>query len=91
VLTLDVANTDGLPGAPVAVVLNVTAVGPSASTFITVYPGLLGRPNASDLNAASGTVSTNLVVVGVGANGTINLFNDVGNVNLIVDVFGYYS
>ena len=35
--------------------------------------------------------STNLVVVGVGSDGTINLFNAVGTVNLIVDVLGYYS
>jgi hypothetical protein len=31
------------------------------------------------------------VVVQVGADGRINLFNDAGSVNLIVDVLGYYS
>jgi hypothetical protein len=42
-------------------------------------------------------VLTNLVVVGVDPTtgsptaGTINIFNDLGNVNIIVDVFGYYS
>ena len=32
-----------------------------------------------------------LVVVEVGSDGTIKLFNDVGSVNLIIDVLGYYS
>jgi len=35
---------------------------------------------------------TNLVVVGIDpTTGTINLYNATGNVNLIVDIFGYYS
>ncbi len=99
VLNTGVAGIDGIPpdtggaGSPTAIVANVTAVAATKATFVTVYPGPLSqaRPGASDLNAGAGTVSTNLVVVGVGSDGTINLFNDVGTVNLIVDVLGYYS
>jgi hypothetical protein len=99
-LNINVAGIDGVPvqtghpGSPVAIVANVTAVTPTSSTFITVFPGPLGTtilPNASDLNAAKGSVATNLVVVAVGSDGTISLFNDLGNVNLIVDILGYYS
>jgi hypothetical protein len=83
----------GSPNSPVAVVINVTAVSASSPTFVTVYPGPTSnpRPSASDLNISSGLATTNLVVVEVGPDGTINLFNDLGNVNLIVDVLGYYS
>jgi hypothetical protein len=97
VLSIDITGIDGVPpttghpGQPVAVVVNVTAVLPSSATFVTVYPGLTVRPNASDLNVSAGKVATNLVVADVGSNGFINLFNDLGNVNLIVDVLGYYS
>jgi hypothetical protein len=38
-----------------------------------------------------GQADTNLVVVQVGSDGTINLYNAAGSVELIVDVFGYYS
>ncbi len=71
----------------------MTAVSATKGTYITVYPGPLSQspPGASDLNVAAGVTSTNLVVVGVGSDGTINLFNAVGTVNLIVDVLGYYS
>jgi len=95
-LNINVTGIDGVPilgsaHSPIAVVINVTAITPSASTFVTVYPGLLGRPGSSDLHVVPSTVATNLVVVGVGSDGTINLFNDLGNINLIVDVLGYYS
>jgi hypothetical protein len=74
-------------------VANVTAVNATTGTFITVFPGpsTQGVPTASDINDASSGAVPSLVVVGVGSDGTINLFNDVGSVNLIVDVLGYYS
>jgi hypothetical protein len=96
-LNIDVAGIDGVPvetsGEPVAVVCNVTAFSASSATFITVYAGPAGAavPGVSDLNVTAGTTTTNLVVATIGSDGTINLFNDLGNVNLIVDVLGYYS
>jgi hypothetical protein len=98
VLNINVTGIGGIPvlgspNSPDAVVVNVTAVSASASTFVTVYPGPSSNPapSASDLNIPSSNAVTNLVVVEVGADGTINLFNDLGNVDLIVDVLGYYS
>jgi hypothetical protein len=97
-LNIAVDGIDGVPPltgphTPTAVVINVTAVNATTGTFVTVYPGPVGAaaPNASDLNEPTFEPVTNLVVVEVGSDGTINLFNDLGNVNLIVDVFGYYS
>ncbi len=98
VLNIEGAGIDGIPadtggaGSPVAIVANVTAVDATTGTFITVYPGtVLSAPNASDLNVASSLPVSNLVVATLGTDGTINLFNAVGSVNLIVDVLGYYS
>ena len=51
--------------APVAVVVNVTAVNATTGTFITAYPGNLATPNASDLNLVNFNPVSNLVVVGV--------------------------
>ncbi len=90
-LNIAVTNIGNIPTSAVAIVANVTVVNATSSTFATVYPGLLSRPTASDLNVTSFEPVTNLVVVGVGSDGTINLFNDLGKVNFIVDVLGYYS
>jgi hypothetical protein len=87
-------EVNGQAGSPVAVVLNVTAVNASTGTFVTVFPGpdTDPHPNASDLSVAPTWPVGNLVVAGVDqTDGTINLFNDLGNVNLIVDIYGYYS
>jgi hypothetical protein len=94
---VNVTGIDGIPPlsgphAPIALVANVTAVNATTGTFITVYPGNLSPPNAADINVPSFLPVNNLVVVGIDpSTGTINLFNDLGNVNLIVDVYGYYS
>src|SRR5580704_3391403 len=98
-LNIDVTGIDGIPqegdaGAPTAIVANVTAVDATTGTYITVYPGPKTSPvpNASDLNVATSLPVPNLVVVTVDSvDGTINLYNASGNVNLIVDICGYYS
>jgi hypothetical protein len=96
-LTLNVTGIAGIPAlgsahSPVALVANVIAVDATTGTFISVYPGNMSTPNASDLNVPDFNPVTNLVVVGIDpATGTIKLANDAGNVDLIVDVFGYYS
>ena len=97
-LNIFVTGIDGIPAtgsahSPTALVVNVTAVNATTGTFVTVYPGPANAalPTASDLNLQGGQTVPNLVFVGVGADGSINLFNDLGNVNLIVDVLGYYS
>jgi hypothetical protein len=98
-LNIDVTGIDGIPqagqaGAPTAIVANVTAVNATTGTFVTVYPGpnTSPVPNASDLNVSSFLPVANLVVVTVySVDGTINLYNALGNINFIVDIYGYYS
>jgi len=98
-LNIDITGIDGIPsdsggaGSPDAIVANVTAVNATASTYVTVFPGPSSpqHPGVSDLNPGVGQTATNLIVVGVGSDGTVNLFNAVGGVNLIVDVVGYYA
>lgn len=91
-LDLKVAGRGGVPGAgATAVALNVTATAPSATSFVTVWPTGAARPNASNLNVAAGQTVANLVVVGVGAGGQVSLFNESGDVHLIVDVVGWFG
>jgi hypothetical protein len=97
ILNIQIAGRAGVPSEsssspPVAVVVNVTAVDATTGTFVTAYSSdAITRPEASDLNVNVGQADTNLVIVQVGSDGTINLYNAAGNVELIVDVLGYYS
>ena len=72
-------------------VLNVTAVNPSAGTFITAWPTGEAKPLASNLNLPPGDTRANLVIVKVGAGGKVSLSNDAGTVDLIADVAGWWA
>ncbi|MFF6775872.1 hypothetical protein ACFY8W_20250, partial [Streptomyces sp. NPDC012637] len=76
------------PGAS-AVVLNVTATGPTAGSFVSVYPYGTERTAASNLNFTAGQTVPNLVVVPV-KDGKVTFYNRTGSVHLIADIAGYY-
>jgi hypothetical protein len=99
-LTIPVAGADGLPSAggttpPVAVIANVTAVSGTSFTYFTLYPADVALPIASDLNVGAYQNSPNLVIVQLattGSNaGTVDLFNDLGAIDAIVDVAGWFQ
>ena len=89
-LTLNVAGLANVPSGATAVVLNVTAVHPTQSTHLTVFPSG-SPPVVSDLNPRPGTVEPNLVVATLSAGGTVDIYNFAGNVDVVVDVLGWYS
>ena len=73
-----------------AAILNVTAAGATANSFVTVYPEGAERPEASSVNVARGQTAANLVVAKFGSGGRIRLYNHAGAVDLIADVTGYF-
>ncbi|MBJ7608074.1 MAG: hypothetical protein JF887_01400 [Candidatus Dormibacteraeota bacterium] len=81
----------GLPAGVMAVAVNVTVAGPSSQSYLTVYPDATAQPLASDLNWVAGQVVPNLAVARLGSNGALAVYNNLGRVDVIVDVFGYWS
>lgn len=102
-LSVPTANRGGLPGflegwpnsdgylEAEAVVVNVTALGATAPTHLTVHSGSYARPAASNLNLVPGETVSNVVVVPMDDIDTIKVFNNAGTVHVIVDVQGYYA
>lgn len=91
-LQVQVAGEGGIPttGAA-AVVMNLTAVGPSTSGFLTVYPAGASRPLSSNLNFAAGEIVVNQVVVKLGTGGKVTVYNPTGTVNFVLDVAGWFG
>ncbi|WP_265867331.1 hypothetical protein [Streptomyces sp. SKN60] len=90
-ITLQVTGQGQVPATDVtSVALNVTAVNPSASTYVTVHPYGTTRPNASNLNVPAGRIVAGMVVVPV-KDGKVTLYNHAGSVDLVADVTGYYT
>ena len=92
-ISLKIDGNGPVPASGVtAVALNVTVTKPTGGGFVTVYPGQTTLPKASNLNFSAGETVPNLVIVPVGADGTVNLTNGSnGTVALIADVSGYYT
>lgn len=85
-------GSSGVPADATAVVLNVTAVGPTRATDIRVHPLRPGSPppRVSNLNPAAGSTVANLVAVAVGAQSSVVLRNATGSVHLLADLAGWY-
>jgi hypothetical protein len=81
----------GFPSNATAVIVNVTGISPTESTFLTVFPEGIGAPNSSDLNLGVGETKANLVVATLSDSGQISIANAYGDVDIAVDVLGWYS
>ena len=91
-LNVQIAGSGGVPSGGVsAAVLNVTVVGPTAASYLTVFPEGTTRPVVSNLDFTTNEILANLVTVPLGNQGGVTIFNAAGNVNVVVDLEGYYT
>ncbi|MFZ4811864.1 MAG: NHL repeat-containing protein, partial [Ilumatobacteraceae bacterium] len=88
-LEVQLTGNAGIPGSGVgSVVLNVTAVNPTAGGFVTVYP-CGTRPGTSNLNYTSGQTVANTVITPVSAAGKVCFYAE-GTTHLIADLSGWF-
>ncbi len=82
-----------IPASATAVVGNATVANDANKTpagFATLFPGGVPLPLASNLNFVPGQVAPNAFVVGLGGNGSFNLYSSTGG-DFIIDVTGYFD
>ncbi|MEV4560675.1 right-handed parallel beta-helix repeat-containing protein [Kitasatospora sp. NPDC049285] len=89
---LKVGGTGTIPANATAAVLNLTVTNPAADGHVTAYPDGGQQPTTSNVNYRAGQTVPNLVIVPIGANGYVDLFNGGwGKADLIADVTGYFT
>ena len=102
---IGIGNFPGFGGIPLgeveSVVLNVTATRPTAPSYLTVFPSdLCEVPLASNLNFVAGQTVPNHVIVRLGTqegcapigwNETVSVYNEFGDVHVVVDTFGAFT
>lgn len=79
-----------VPANATAVTFNLTATNVTANTHVTAWPHGKPRPDTSNLNMAPGETRANLVTVALGTDRTVDLFNNLGGIDLIADLAGFY-
>ncbi|GJF33884.1 hypothetical protein KNE206_65840 [Kitasatospora sp. NE20-6] len=89
-LVVKVAGSHGVPAGAKAVLVNLTGVEPTSGTWLAAYPAGTARPGVSNLNLDKGTVRPVLALVPIGADGSIEIYNAFGSVDVVADVQGYY-
>jgi hypothetical protein len=87
------ANGDcALPSGTAALALNVTAVGATAPTFLTLFPAGTDLPIASHLNPLPNAgPAPNAVNVTLDDTGQFSVYNFAGRVDVIIDVVGLFD
>jgi hypothetical protein len=79
-----------LPSSYKAVIANVTVTGAVGGGFITVFPMGTTMPNASNVNFNTGQTVPNLAIAQ--SNSGVSFYSNASaNVQLIVDLSGYFS
>lgn len=89
VVTLPVRGAGGVPADATAVVVNVTAVAPTAGTYLALTPD--GQAGTSTVNVERGATRANLAVVGIGGDGAVRVRNAFGSTHVLVDVQGWFG
>ena len=77
-----------VPSTATAIVVNLSAIAPTARTLLAVYP-TGGTRGVSNVNPLPGQVVAVLVEVGIGSGGDLNVYNSVGTINIAMDIEGY--
>lgn len=91
-------NAVVVPTGATGVLLNVTAVAPTADGFVSIRPAdAPGAPTTSNLNVAAGTIVPNAVTVTLPTSGAdagsieilFDAYGQAGSTDMLIDVVGY--
>ncbi|MEI7506762.1 MAG: SpoIID/LytB domain-containing protein [Actinomycetes bacterium] len=90
-LQMPVLGVSGIPLAGVtAVSLNLTAVGPTAEGYVTVWPCGSAKPETSNVNFVKDQIVPNAVIAPVDSTGKVCIASSVGT-HVVVDVNGWFG
>lgn len=89
--TLQITGRNGVPATATAVVLNITAIKGTNGTYLTVWPTGRPKPTASSVNVPKGVARPNTLIVPIGNDGKVSIYNQAGSIQVAIDISGYFS
>ncbi len=88
--TLNIATGD-LADTVTAIVVNITVVNGTASSYLTIWGGGGPRPNTSTVNWTGTSAVANGATISVHAGDDLSIFNAAGTVDVVIDLIGFYT
>jgi L,D-peptidoglycan transpeptidase YkuD (ErfK/YbiS/YcfS/YnhG family) len=77
------------PAGTVAAIVNLTVTEATERTWVSAFAGGTQWPGTSSINVSPREDTANLAIVPLGTDKSMTFKNGLGNVNVIVDVFGW--
>jgi hypothetical protein len=84
------SSSCNIPASARAYALNFAAVPSGPLGYITAWPTGQVQPIVASLNAPTGAVTANAVIVGAGTNGSVDVFA-LSATDLVIDITGYFA
>jgi subtilisin family serine protease len=81
----------GIPSSAVAVVANLTAIAPTTTGFLALYPTGTTWPGTSTLNYRAGKTRANNAIQRLSATGKATILNNGASQHFVIDVTGYFQ
>jgi hypothetical protein len=90
-IDLDITGAGhAVPAGATAVVLNTTIdLDSTLHSFLSIWPKGEARPVSSTNNALPGSEVSNVTIARLGTGGAISVYNQQGQINLVLDAVGY--
>ena len=89
--TFQVGGRRGIPENAQSVAINVAlTAGTTTRTYLTAWPTGTPQPDTAINNARPGGNVPNFTMVRLGDNASFDLFNHVGDADIVIDIVGYY-
>jgi hypothetical protein len=79
-----------VPASARAVAANITVTNPTSGGYITIWNTGVARPDASNVNFLADRTVANFAILPLGSGGAVSLFNFAGDVDILIDVAGYF-
>ncbi len=89
-MSIQVAGVNGVPTTATAAVLNITAVGPGAAGYLSVFPCATGPTGTSVVNYAPGETIANTTIATLDAGGRVCVSTLTAS-DVLVDITGWLA
>ena len=88
---VQVTGTCGIPAGATAVAVNVTAVGPTTTGWLSLYPTGVPWPRTATLNYRAAKTRANSSIVTLSKDGQTTVLNNGATLNFVIDATGYFQ